>query len=243
MNKKLFTLIFMFTMLISGCSVSLSKREMLEKNNELITKIEELEDTKDDLENSKKILEFYNELSNKNMNSLVLVESKHRFSDAKKYSNGVIIANVGINFYVLVDYYSIKQDYMNLTIMDSYVNSYVAQEYLVNEEVGLAILSFSISDSSSEVNSISLGEYSDIYAYIDSMEQKQLNKVMILDNIKSSNVIYNNTTYESYIIEDMNINNGSLLVNIENKLMGIYSSKLESFVNSSLIREIVDFAI
>jgi len=243
MNKKLFTLIFMFTMLISGCSVSLSKREMLEKNNELITKIEELEDTKDDLENSKKILEFYNELSNKNMNSLVLVESKHRFSDAKKYSNGVIIANVGINFYVLVDYYSIKQDYMNLTIMDSYVNSYVAQEYLVNEEVGLAILSFSISDSSSKVNSISLGEYSDIYAYIDSMEQKQLNKVMILDNIKSSNVIYNNTTYESYIIEDMNINNGSLLVNIENKLMGIYSSKLESFVNSSLIREIVDFAI
>jgi len=243
MNKKLFTLIFMFTMLISGCSVSLSKREMLEKNNELITKIEELEDTKDDLENSKKILEFYNELSNKNMNSLVLVESKHRFSDAKKYSNGVIIANVGINFYVLVDYYSIKQDYMNLTIMDSYVNSYVAQEYLVNEEVGLAILSFSISDSSSKVNSISLGEYSDIYAYIDSMEQKQLNKVMILDNIKNNNVIYNNTTYESYIIEDMNINNGSLLVNIENKLMGIYSSKLESFVNSSLIREIVDFAI
>ena len=243
MNKKLFVLLFLFTMLISGCSGAWSRNDMLKKNSELLTKIEDLEAMKDDLNNSKKIIEFYNELSNSNMNSLVLVESKNRITQAKKYSNGVIVANVGVYFYVLVDYYSLKQDYMNLTIMDSYVNSYNGYEYLINEETGLALLYFTISDSSSKVNVTSLGEYSEIFAYLDSMEQKQLNKVMVLNNIKSSTVVYNNTTYDSYIIENMNINNGGLLVNIDNKLMGIYSSKLNVFVNSSLISEIVDFTI
>ena len=243
MNKKLFVLLFLFTMLISGCSGVWSRNDMLKKNSELLTKIEDLEAMKDDLNNSKKIIEFYNELSNNNMNSLVLVESKNRITQAKKYSNGVIVANVGVYFYILVDYYSLKQDYMNLTIMDSYVNSYNGHEYLINEETGLALLYFTISDSSSKVNVTSLGEYSEIFAYLDSMEQKQLNKVMVLDNIKSSTVVYNNTTYDSYIIENMNINNGGLLINIDNKLMGIYSSKLNVFVNSSLISEIVDFTI
>lgn len=239
MNKKLLALVFMFTLLISGCTCSISKEEMTEKNNELNEDIKELKTDNENLNETKSIIDFYNTLTTENMNSLVLVESKNRFTLTRKYSNGVIIGNSGYNYYVLTDYNALTQSNVSYTVMDSYAISYSANLYSSDENTGLAILVFSIKNITSYATSIEVGELSDTYAYLDSMHQ--LNKTVILDNIKSSTVEYNNTTYTTYNIDNMSVSNGSILVNIDNKLMAIYSSKLNAFVGQDLIKEIVDF--
>ena len=184
MNKKLFALFFSLAILLTGCSGSLSKSDMLDKNYELLAKINELEKQNEEFTKAQSIIEFYNKVSNESMNSFVLVESKNKFTSATKYSNGVIIGNAGLQFYVLVDYNAIEQKNMNITVMDSYADSHAVTRCVVNEASGLALLTFSLTINSSQISAISLGEHTDIVAYLDSMEQKQLNRVVILENIK-----------------------------------------------------------
>jgi hypothetical protein len=140
--------------------------------------------------------------------------------------------------YVLVDYNAIYQVGGKYTVMDSHLNSYsVSGVYTSDSETGLAVLVYTTSNN--KTRSVKVGEYSEISVYLDSMNQ--LNKATIVDNIKTSTITYNNTSYVSYYLEDVSFNNGTVFINNKNEVMGIYSSKMNTVITSDLIKLIVDF--
>jgi hypothetical protein len=110
---------------------------------------------------------------------------------------------------------------------------------MIDEETGLAVIRFSTLGISTNITNINVGNSSDIVALLDSIEQ--LNKVTLLNNLKSSTITYNDTTYSCYELENTNINNGSVFINMENELMGIYSSKLDAIIGKDLLKEMIDF--
>lgn len=238
MIKKLSILLLLSVFAFSGCE---TKDDWVSKNNDLQTNIEGLYEDNQKLSNAKRIIDFYNKVTTENMNSFVLVESKGIYNQNKKYSNGVIIGSNGQHKYVLTDYHSIKQDNEKITIMDSYADSYSVNLnngfYMLDEETGLAVIRFST--LSSKVNTIGIGGKSDIVALLDGINQ--LNKVTLLNNLKSSTITYNDATYNSYNLENANLNNGSIFINMDNKLMGIYSSKLDAILSGDLLKEMIDF--
>lgn len=236
LKKSLMICMCFIAILTSGCS--LSKKDLIQKNAELEQNIEGLKSSNEDLSKAQKIIDFYNKLTTDTMNSFVLVESKTIIGTNKKYSNGIVIGNVYNTYYALVDYSSIYIENGLYTVMDSYANSYnVNDVYLSDESTGIAILRFN--SNSSYIKSVEVGNVSEVYAYLDSMDQ--LNKVTVLDNIKSSTINYNSTTYNSYYLEGVSLNNGSIFINEENKLMGIYSSKLRVIITKEILVNIIDF--
>ena len=239
MNKKLLVLMSLFiTLLVSGCTCSFSKDELIQKTIDLVEKIDDTKENNDDLDESMKIIKFYNELTTNTMNAFVMVESKTIVGTNKKYSNGIIIGSSSQNMYVLVDYNAIYQVGGRYTVMDSYLNSYsVSSVYTSDSETGLAVLVYTTSNN--KTRSVKVGEYSEISAYLDSMNQ--LNKATIVDNIKTSTITYNNTSYVSYYLENVSFNNGTVFINNKNEVMGIYSSKMNTVITSDLIKLIVDF--
>ena len=86
------------------------------------------------------------------------------------------------------------------------------------------------------MDSISMGEISELVGHISSMEH--INKVQLSENIKTSTIDYNNTSYNGYFLEDVNQRGGSL-INLDNELCGVYLSNINSFIETKLIKEIV----
>ena len=214
--------------------------DIYKKITELNDKINEIKEDNESFKNAQSIIEFYNTLTTENMDSFVTVRSENTKNHAKKYTNGIIIGNIGNNYYVLTDYDAIIQNNMSVTIMDSYTQTYVSTSlYAYDTTTGVGVIKFTKGYVTSHVSSIETGNYTDTFALLDSMEQ--LNKATIYTNIKSSTMTYNDTTYTCYSLDDTNVNNGSVLINKENKLMAIYSSTLDTFISSELIKEIIDF--
>ena len=237
-KKLLMTLVCFVTIIVSGCSCSLSKGELIEKNVELLDKIEGIKEESSDLYEAMNIIKFYNILTTETMNAFVLVEGKNFMGSNKKYSNGIIIGSNGQDMYVLTDYSAIYMDLGRYTVMDSYANSFLVSDvYVSDSATGLAVLKYSTSNSLT--TSVKVGDTSSVFAHLDSMEQ--LNKATILENIKSSTIEYNSTTYTTHYLENTTLNNGAIFINNSNEVMGIYASKVNAIITKDLLKVIIDF--
>ena len=182
-KKLLIALVCFFTISISGCNCSLSKEELIEKNTELMDKIKGLKTSSPDLHDAMKIIKFYNRLTTETMNAFVLVEGKTIMGSNKKYSNGIIIGSSGSEMYVLTDYNAIYMDYGIYTVMDSYANSFsVSGVYVSDNATGLAVLKYNTTNS--HTTSVKVGDASEVFAHLDSMEQ--LNRTSLLSFINTA---------------------------------------------------------
>ena len=129
-----FTLLLSFVFIASSCSCSKEdlinlNDELIEQNKEILSKIEQY----DDIEG---LFNFYNTITTDNINSFVLVESKNQINSLALYSDGVVVANNGYDYYILTDYNKIFQPgIVEYKIMDSNANVYNAQVFKDNDVI------------------------------------------------------------------------------------------------------------
>ena len=156
----------------------------------------------------------------------------------KLYTNGAIIMQNNYYYYAIVDYDAIKQSKATFNVMDSNGNVYSASFYkTLNENLGLAMLVIDTNGYSNvSMKTIKMGDYTDLMAYISSV--KQINKIQVINEIEKSEIMVNDSTYATYII-DNSIDNGSGLVNQNNELCGIYLSKINRFISSQLLIDLL----
>lgn len=239
MLKKMSLILSIFCCLfVSGCS--LNKKDLQEETIKLSEENFQLKENIREVKNNLEIYDFYNNITIENINSFVLVESKNILNSNTLYSNGVVIARNGYYYYVLTDYNAIAQKGMiNYKVMDANAIVYSASlANVVDETTGLVILEVNVSGYSKyNMKTIELGKKSDLVAYFSNV--KQLNKVELTNKIKTSSANYNDTSYQLYYLDDFEFDKGSLLINTGNQLCGIYLSKLEGFISSELIKEVL----
>ena len=238
MSKKILgSLMIMFVVMFSGCS--LSKKNLKEENKQLVEEINAVKENSEKYLKNESLFNFYNNITNNNVNSFVVVESQNRLTNKTVYSNGVIVAKNGFNYYILTDYNCLKQDgLVNYKVRDYRANVYrgeIARVY--DGESFMVLLQVNVSGSDSDLRAIQGGAKTDLVAYISSLEQ--INKVQFTENIKTSTIYYNNTSYKGYSIDNVSVDNGSIMVNSNNELCAIYSSKYNSFIDIELIRTIL----
>ena len=237
MNKKLlaiFTLVL--TLFIGGCSFSFDKNSLINKVNLLEKEVKELKEENEELDKARDIIDFYNELTTETLDSTVVIRSSY-YGSNKKYSNGIIIGSSGFDAYILADYNAIKQtSSASYVLIDSYANEYSAYLYEVDITTGLAIFTCNWDYYGSVIG---LGEYSEVVAKVDNVSW--IHKTTIESNIKSSTMTYFDTTYKSYCLNDMNLNGGTIFINDQNKIIGMYSSKLNVIVSEKVLELIINF--
>ena len=239
MSKKLFMILSMiFCIVFSGCSCN--KEELIDANKVLFEENNKLNNQVEIYDGVEEIFDFYNNITTENVDSFVLVESKNVITGNTKYSNGVVVARNGYYHYVLTDYFALTQNgVISYRVMDSKAVVYdvsLANDY--DEETGLILLIVVTSGHSNvSMKTISLGDVDNLIGHISSINQ--FNKVQIYTQIKTSTIMYEDTSYNVYNLENVNSENGSSLINSKNKLCGIYLSKINSFIGIELIKEVV----
>jgi hypothetical protein len=87
------------------------------------------------------------------------------------------------------------------------------------------------------MDSVELGEHSDLSAVFTSVSQ--LNQVQLTENIKTSILVYENASYNVYNLENTSLDSGTILINDNNQVYGMYMSKLGVFISTSLIKKLV----
>ena len=233
MKKKIFILIFTFLFIFTGCS---NKENLKNEVNTLLDENKKLEAENSKYKEIESTLDFYNEISSSTISSFVLIESVSMTN--RLYTNGAIIMQNNYYYYAIVDYDAIKQSKATFNVMDSNGNVYSASFYkTLNENLGLAMLVIDTNGYSNvSMKAIKMGDYTDLMAYISSV--KQINKIQVINEIEKSEIMVNDSTYATYII-DNSIDNGSGLVNQNNELCGIYLSKINRFISSQLLIDLL----
>lgn len=235
-------LMFFLVVLMSGCSAVSDEllaevEEMKKKNEETVNEIEKYKEID-------AIFDFYNNLTTENIKSFVLVESYNKETKETRYTDGVVIAQESLYFYVLADYNVIKQSGdIEYNVIDANAKIYKANLIFNAHGVvydtmsGFVLLKLRVSSLDSSIAFIQLGNKSDIVANVSSIEQ--LNKIQVYDNIKTSILSYNNASYKNYLLEGESSSYSGALINSSNNLFGLYSSKNHIFMGSELIKEIL----
>lgn len=241
MIKKInFIVIVLFTIVFCGCSCN--KDDLISENSKLIEENEKINEDKEKYYEIDNLFSWYNNITVNNINSFVLVESKSAFGNTL-YSDGVVLGNIGLDYYILADYNKLFQNgLVTYRVMDANASVYKAKIVETNSntsydnETGLVLLKVNVNSYTNLVmKSIDLGEKSEVIAHVSSVEQ--INKIEILENIKTSTITYNDTSYEYYSFDET-INNGAL-INSNNQLCGVFSSTINGFMSISLLKEIV----
>jgi len=75
-------------------------------------------------------------------------------------------------------------------------------------------------------------------AHVSSLEH--INKIQMSEKIKTSTIEHNDASYNVYNIEDIIVNSGALL-NVNNELCGLYLYNYNGFIETNLIKNIVNF--
>ncbi len=243
LKKRKYLLILIFIFLFTGCS--LSKKELREESLKINNEIERLEKESEKYEGIKDIFEFYNNITTENLSSFVVVESKNNINSKTKYSNGVVLGVNSLKYYILTDYDAIKQNgLVTYRVMDKNANVYEANIATANHSVnydnysGLVLLEVRTSVSSRPaMDSVELGVKSDLSASFSSVSQ--LNKVQLLENVKTSTVVYQDASYNVYGLENTTLDSGTVLINDSNQVYAMYMSKLDTFISINLIKELI----
>lgn len=238
MNRFIIIITF-FMFIFTGCSCS--KNELIEENKELISQKEKLEEDSKQYEGLSDIFSWYNKITTQSVNSFVLIESKSHGNTL--YTDGVVIASSGYNYYILGDYSKIKQDATTTyKVMDAHANVYDAKIATSNGNVvydlntGLVLFKVSVLRMSKVImETIDIGEMDELSGHISS--QEHINKIQICENIKTSTIVDNDTSYVGYTIDDSSLEGA--LINSNNQLFGLYSSNLNSFISKDLIENIL----
>lgn len=239
MNKKLSIILISFVLLFTGCSCS--KKDLINENTKLIEENQKLSEDVIKYKGVEDVFEFYNKITTENVNSFVLVESKYGLQT--KYSNGVVIASNGYYYYVITDYNSIKQSSSLTTyrVMDANATVYNASLPTSNVyDIGSGLILLQVNASgytNIAMQSIEFGIVSDIVAYFSSVSQ--MNKIQLTEQLKTSTITYNDASYNSYYLENITMDSGTLLISENNKLCGIYLSNYNAFTDSDLIKQIM----
>lgn len=237
--NKIVIIMTLFVFIFTGCSCS--KEDLVNTNNNLLSEIEKVENNSKQYEGLDEIFSWYNKITVESVNSFVLIESKS--ATRSLYTDGVIIASSGYNYYVIGDYNQIKQDgRVSFRIMDSNANVYDAKiaasngSIVYDEYSGLALFKVSaLMNSTITMKSIKLGELDGLSGHVSSKEH--INKIQICENIKTSTINFNDASYTSYLIDDSLLT--GTLINFKNELLGVYSSSLNSFIGKGLIENIL----
>lgn len=243
LNKFKCIALLLLVCLFCGCSCS--KENLQNENIKLDEENKVLEQEIIKYENVQEIFDFYNSITVNNIASFVLVESKNTFTSQTRYSNGVVLGSNGLKYYILSDYSALSQSgLVSYRVMDKNANVYKANVASSNFNVvyddfsGLVLLEVNVSSYSNIVmKSIDLGDKTDLLALFSSVSQ--MNQVKLLNNIKTSTMSYNDTSYISYNLEESQIDSGSMLINDSNELCGMYMSKLNQFISIELIKELL----
>ena len=213
---------------------------MIHENDYLVLENKELQNKINDYEDLEYMFDWYNKMTTTNINSLVLVESKKLTGGYTLYSDGVVIANNGYNYYILTDYNKTKQSgYVEYKITDANANVYNGKIWnnIYDEQTGLAILIVNVSGHNNiAMRTIELGEISSKVGNISNINH--INNIQISEKVKTSIIDINNTSYNVYSFEDLISNNGAM-INIDNKLCGLYLYNINGFASMDLIRIIV----
>lgn len=242
MTKKIIGIIVLVIVILStGCSCS--KSNLLEDTKNLLTENEELNNDVEKYENIDELFDFYNELSTITAHSFVLIESKHVYTLKTNYSDGVIVASNGYDYYILADYNQLwVSQNIQYRIMNANAEVYNAQllklngQNLYDEETGLVLLKARVGISTtSKMQSINLSTVSETFANMSNVEQ--LNKIQLFnkDDLEEYFYVYDEQEYSIY---KLFLENSGSLVNSNNDLCGFYLSKLEGYVSSNLIKKV-----
>jgi len=242
-KKSIIILLLIGIFLFNGCSCS--KEDLINENTLLKEENMLLENENSKYRGVEDIFSFYNKITSDSLNSFVLVESS-KSSGTIKYSDGVVIAKEGYYYYVLTDYYCIYQTanspYQSITykVMDKNATVYNAEVSTIYDvEGGLLLLRVStLGHTNVGMKSIQLGEKSDLVAHVSSLEH--INKIQMSEKIKTSTIEHNDASYNVYNIEDIIVNSGALL-NVNNELCGLYLYNYNGFIETNLIKNIVNF--
>ena len=227
--------VIVLSLTFAGCA---SKEELVKSTTELKEENAALHQELKEYQKIDSLLEFYNKITTSTVNSLVLVESTNKITSNKVYANGLVVANDYYYYYVVTDYTALKQSGNNTyRVLDASATVYSADiANRVDEESGLVLLRVDISRQTSiQMKTSDLGASSNIYANVSSINQ--INKVHVYSKLKTSTTFYNGTSYVSYTIE--NAQNGSILINNNNEVFGIYLSKLDCFINTTTLKAII----
>jgi hypothetical protein len=168
--------------------------------------------------------------------------SLDKFAKVVTYVDKVEILTEDVDYFV--NFFDLKTDYnaikqtssASYVLIDSYANEYSAYLYEVDITTGLAIFTCNWDYYGSVIG---LGEYSEVVAKVDNVSW--IHKTTIESNIKSSTMTYLDTTYKSYYLNDMNLNGGTIFINDQNKIIGMYSSKLNVIVSEKVLELIINF--
>lgn len=230
--------VLIISLLITGCNFN--KSELKEENQNLISENTSLEQEIDKAKEMLKVYDFYNEITLSNINSFVLVESKNLLSSKTLYSNGVIILSSGLRYYVLTDYNALSQTGMvRYKVMGANAIEYNATlANTIDTTTGLALLEVDISGYTNvNLDTIKMGNITSLMGYFSSI--KQINKIQLINEIKTSSITYNDTSYKVYSLDENNLDNGTILINSDNQLTGIYASKFNCFLSMNLIKQVL----
>lgn len=243
MFKKLKILFLFF--ILGFCSACNGNNEaLIEELKSIEEDNEELIDQRNEYKKLQDVFDFYNNVTTNNIMSFVLVESYNKSSNKKYYSDGVVIAQEGMYYYILVDYLKIKQiGNIEYKVIDAnareYVANFVFEDNMIvyDEFSGFALLEIQVNNLENPIVDIDFGDMSFIFANISSVEH--LNKIQVYSEIKTSTIDYNDTSYVLYSLNDSIRNPNGVLVNMDNELVAMYSSQLSAFLEIDLILEIM----
>ena len=175
------------------------------------------------------------------MDSFVTIEAS-KISGESIYSDGVVIANNGYYYYVITDgnvFSALKgQRDIRYKVKDSKASEYDAiAASVMDEESGLLLLRVNLSgEKDIAMKEVSMGDISSLVGHISNIEQ--INKLKLIDNIKTNTIIFDDVSFNSYILNDNSTIKGAI-ISRDNKLCGIYLSKYNSYVEANLIRYIL----
>ena len=125
--------------------------------------------------------------------------------------------------------------------MDAQAQVYDAQLYiyenkvLYDEVTGMAILRARVVSVSSSMESIRVGDVSDIVAHISS--ENQLNKINILRQNEVDECYYKYNEVEYKIYKSMLKNSGAF-INSKNQVCGFYLTNLKGYAGYELIKKV-----
>ena len=225
--------------MVSGCSFS--KNELVEEVKQLEEKNKELSEENNSHKSVEKLFNFYNKLSTETAHAFVLIESKHTYTLDATYADGVVIGGSGYYYYILADYnqlwvsQNIRYRIMNANaeVYNAELVSYNGKVY--DEETGLVLLRARITTSIKNMSSIGMGDVSDIVATVSNTEQ--LNKIQLITSDSLDEYFYNYDN-EEYSIYRISGDIKGPLVNMDNKLCGIYLSNLSGYASAELIKKV-----
>lgn len=239
-KKSLSLIILVLVFIISGCSKS--KQELLDENTRIINENKEFSTQNQGYKEIRNLFDFYNELSVETLHSFVLIESKHVYTSKTTYSDGVVVASNGYDYYVLTDYNKLwVSDNIQYRVMNANAEVYSAylirenNKILYDEETGMVLLRIRVGHSSGKMQTINFGNVEKVNAIVTNVEQ--LNKIELIEQLDADEYFYKYEDLEYSYYKIMSKSAGSI-VNMYNKICGFYLSNLQGYASGDLIKKV-----